>query len=140
MNHTKSLEDKLQIEKEDRRLLPNVPDPSGRRTNVDRRQGMTGEIRNSDFREYTASAEAGRRFRVSIPVTMTIEAGGRKYEVKGTCEDISSTGMLLTLTEGEKTVEEGKKGERISVKITEKLRRADKLYKLVDAKEVRERK
>lgn len=36
-------------------------------------------------------------------------------------------------------VEEGKKGERISVKITEKLRRADKLYKLVDAKEVRER-
>jgi putative protease len=37
-------------------------------------------------------------------------------------------------------VEEGKKGERISVKITEKLRRADKLYKLVDAKEVRERK
>lgn len=82
MNHTKSLEDKLQIEKEDRRLLPNVPDPSGRRTNVDRRQGMTGEIRNSDFRKYTASAEAGRRFRVSIPVTMTIEAGGRKYEVK----------------------------------------------------------
>lgn len=38
MNHTKSLEDKLQIEKEDRRLLPNVPDLSGRRTNVDRRQ------------------------------------------------------------------------------------------------------
>jgi putative protease len=36
-------------------------------------------------------------------------------------------------------IEEGKKGERISVKITEKLRRADKLYKLVDAKEVRER-
>jgi putative protease len=36
-------------------------------------------------------------------------------------------------------VEEGKKGERISVKIAEKLRRADKLYKLVDAKEVRER-
>ena len=109
VNHTKSLEDKLQIEKEDRRLLPNVPDPSGRRTNVDRRQGMTGEIRNSDFRKYTASAEAGRRFRVSIPVTMTIEAGGRKYEVKGTCEDISSTGMLLTLEEGAKAVKEGEK-------------------------------
>jgi putative protease len=37
-------------------------------------------------------------------------------------------------------VDEGKKGERISVKIDEKLRRADKLYKLIDAKEVRERK
>lgn len=48
VNHTKNLEDKLQIEKEDRRLLPNVPDPSGRRTNVDRRQGMDGEIRDSD--------------------------------------------------------------------------------------------
>jgi putative protease len=37
-------------------------------------------------------------------------------------------------------VEEGKKGERISVQINEKLRRADKLYKLIDAKEVKERK
>lgn len=37
-------------------------------------------------------------------------------------------------------VEEGKKGERISIQIDEKLRRADKLYKLIDAKEVKERK
>ncbi|WP_288930465.1 PilZ domain-containing protein, partial [uncultured Dialister sp.] len=107
VNHTKNLEDKLQIEKEDRRLLPNVPDPSGRRTNVDRRQGMDGEIRDSDFRAYTASAEAGRRFKVHIPVTVTAGAGGRKQVVKGICEDISSTGMLLTLAEGEKKVKEG---------------------------------
>ncbi|MBN2636128.1 MAG: U32 family peptidase [Prolixibacteraceae bacterium] len=37
-------------------------------------------------------------------------------------------------------VDEGKKGERISVQIDEKLRRADKLYKLIDAKEVKNRK
>lgn len=36
-------------------------------------------------------------------------------------------------------VEEGKKGERISVPIPEKLRRSDKLYKMIDAKEVKER-
>jgi len=36
-------------------------------------------------------------------------------------------------------VEEGKKGERVSVKIDTKLRRMDKLYKLIDAKEVKER-
>jgi len=36
-------------------------------------------------------------------------------------------------------VEEGKKGERISVPIDEKLRRADKLYKMIDAREVKER-
>ncbi len=37
------------------------------------------------------------------------------------------------------SVDEGKKGERISVQIGEKLRRADKLYKLIDAKEVKGR-
>lgn len=88
--------DKLQIEKEDRRLLPNVPDPTGRRTNVDRRQEMLGDIRDSDFRKYIASAEAGRRFRVRIPVTLKI--GGTTH--KGTCEDISSTGMLFTADDG----------------------------------------
>ncbi len=36
-------------------------------------------------------------------------------------------------------VNEGKKGERISVPVDIKLRRADKLYKMIDAKEVKER-
>ncbi len=36
-------------------------------------------------------------------------------------------------------VDEGKKGERISVPVDIKLRRADKLYKMIDAKEVKER-
>ena len=37
-------------------------------------------------------------------------------------------------------VEEGKRGERISVQIDEKLRRADKLFKLINAEEVKGRK
>lgn len=38
-----------------------------------------------------------------------------------------------------KPVDEGKKGERISIQIEEKVRRADKLFKMIDAKEVKER-
>lgn len=38
-----------------------------------------------------------------------------------------------------KPVEEAKKGEQISIQIDEKIRRADKLYKMVDAKEVKHR-
>lgn len=109
MDHTKNLEDKLQIEKKDRRLLPNVPDPSGRRTNVDRRQGMSDYIRDRDFRSYTASAEAGRRFSVHIPVTLAVGSGSKKRNIKGICEDISSTGMLLTLEEGAMKPKEGEK-------------------------------
>lgn len=39
-----------------------------------------------------------------------------------------------------KPVEEAKKGELISIQIDEKVRRADKLFKMIDAKEVKERK
>ena len=55
-----------------------------------------------------------------------------------------TTGVVET-TVGEirtsdlKSVEEGKKGEFVSVKIEGKIRRADKLYKMIDAKEVKER-
>jgi putative protease len=55
-----------------------------------------------------------------------------------------TTGVVETTVEEIRVdllpVEEGKKGERISVKISDKLRRADKLYKFIDAKEVQERK
>lgn len=55
-----------------------------------------------------------------------------------------TTGVVETLvpeirTADLKSVEEGKKGEYVSVKIEQKIRRADKLYKMIDAKEVKER-
>ena len=55
-----------------------------------------------------------------------------------------TTGVVETLvpeirTAELKSVEEGKKGEYVSVKIEQKIRRADKLYKMIDAKEVKER-
>lgn len=90
-------EDRLQELKEDRRLLPHVPDVTGQRTNMDRRQANEWDKirREQDFEKYVASAEAGRRFKVQIPVRATWKEGGITREIKGTCVDISSTGMLL---------------------------------------------
>lgn len=90
-------EDKLQNIKEDRRLLPNVPDLTGRRTHMDRRQGSEADKkrREEDFAKYIASAEAGRRFKVHIPVRLVYQTGSGKKEIRGICQDISSTGMLL---------------------------------------------
>lgn len=90
-------EDRLQELKEDRRLLPHVPDVTGQRTNMDRRQANQWDKvrREQDFEKYVASAEAGRRFKVQISVRVVWKEGGVKREIRGTCVDISSTGMLL---------------------------------------------
>ncbi len=90
-------EDRLQELKEDRRMLPHVPDVTGQRTNMDRRQANEWDKirREQDFEKYVASAEAGRRFKVQIPVRLTWKEGGVKREIRGTCLDISSTGMLF---------------------------------------------
>lgn len=99
-------EDKLQTIKEDRRLLPYVPDVTGRRTNMDRRQGREADKkqREVDFETYVASAEAGRRFKVHIPVRLEYKEKGRTIKLKGTCLDISSTGMLFVLEEKRKSI------------------------------------
>ena len=76
----------------------------------------------AEFKLETSNLKVGDEIVVSGPTTGVVETTVNEIRVE-----------LLP-------VDEGKKGERISVKIDEKLRRADKLYKLVDAKEVRERK
>lgn len=76
----------------------------------------------AEFKLETSNLKVGDEIIISGPTTGVVETTVEEIRVE-----------LLP-------VDEGKKGERISVKIDEKLRRADKLYKLVDAKEVRERK
>jgi len=76
----------------------------------------------AEFKLETSNLKVGDEIVVSGPTTGVVETVVEEIRVE-----------LLP-------VDEGKKGERISVKIDEKLRRADKLYKLIDAKEVRERK
>lgn len=113
-----STDDRLQELKEDRRLLPYVPDVTGRRTNADRRQASEQDKirRDQDYERYVASAEAGRRFKVKIPVRLTYTAAGKKRGVSGTCMDISSTGMLF-IADDEKAVTDMPKEVMLSFQI-----------------------
>ncbi len=78
-------------------------------------------IKVAEFKLETKNLKVGDEIIISGPTTGVVETTVNEIRV-----DLKPT-------------EEGKKGERISILINEKLRRADKLYKLIDAKEVKER-
>lgn len=113
-----STDDRLQELKEDRRLLPYVPDVTGRRTNADRRQASERDKirRDQDYGKYIESAEAGRRFKVKIPVRLTYKVEGKKKVLRGTCMDISSTGMLF-IADDEKALTDMPKEGQLSFEI-----------------------
>ena len=79
-------------------------------------------LKVAEFKLETNNLKIGDKIIVSGPTTGVVETVIKEIRV-----DL-------------KPVEEGKKGERISVQIDKKLRRADKLYKLVDGKDLKERK
>ena len=81
------IEDLLLHETKDRRLFPNVPDPSGRRSNSSRRNNHEGESR-PEYAEF-----AGQRYEVKLDVGVTL--GKRTFH--GTTENISQTGMLVKM-------------------------------------------
>ena len=87
----------------DRRLFPNVPDPSGRRSNASRRNNHEGEAR-PEYAEF-----AGQRYEVAVDVAITC---GKK-QLRGTTENISQTGMLVKLPEG--TDLSGLEGEAVTL-------------------------
>ncbi|MCR5844033.1 MAG: glycosyltransferase [Oscillospiraceae bacterium] len=79
--------DLLLHETKDRRLFPNVPDPSGKRSNTSRRNNHEGEPR-PEYAEF-----AGQRYEVEVDVAVSI---GRRI-VRGKTENLSQTGMLLKM-------------------------------------------
>ena len=81
--------DSILRETKDRRLFPNVPDPSHRRSNASRRNNHEGEARP----EYATFA--GQRYESEVKVS--ISYGGKT--VKGTTVNLSQTGMLAKLPE-----------------------------------------
>ncbi len=85
----KEVSDLLLHETKDRRLFPNVPDPSGRRSNSSRRNNHDGEQR-PEYAQF-----AGQRYEVAIKVTINHE----KARLVGQTENISQTGMLVKLPE-----------------------------------------
>lgn len=81
-----------------------------------------GNIQVAEFKLETANLKVGDEILISGPTTGVVETVVEEVRVNL------------------EPVDEAKKGERISIKIGEKLRRADKLFKMIDAKEVKERK
>ena len=80
-------EDHILLETKDRRLFPNVPDPSGRRSHATRRNNHEGEARP----EYATFA--GQRYEVTVNVT--IRCGD--IMIHGKTVNMSQTGMLVAL-------------------------------------------
>ena len=100
------VEDILLVQKSDRRVLSKVPDPDGVRTNFDRRQ-VSDETKDASFVSLIEREEKGRRYLVNYDVELQYVTGGRKKtcSVKGV--DISTSGMLLSLTAEEKPLAQG---------------------------------
>ncbi|MBU5428075.1 glycosyltransferase [Tissierella pigra] len=82
--------------KEDRRLLPNVPDDTQKRSNIDRRgKGRLDDSTNVN--DFIKASESGIRYKVNYKVKVIFENNGVKgsFYCKGI--DISMTGILLEI-------------------------------------------
>lgn len=82
--------------KEDRRLLPNVPDDIQKRSNIDRRgKGRLDDSTNVN--DFIKASESGIRYKVNYKVKVIFENNGVKgsFYCKGI--DISMTGILLEI-------------------------------------------
>ena len=85
--------DILLSERQDRRILPDVPDPTGQRSAFDRR----GYVKDTD--DITAimkKRKSGIRYRSKFPVTLRMKnTEGKMQSFAGESRDISETGMLI---------------------------------------------
>ena len=82
--------------KEDRRLLPNVPDDTQKRSNIDRR----GKYRLDDsinVNDFIKANELGIRYKVNYKVKVIFENNGVKSSFYCKGIDISMTGILLEI-------------------------------------------
>ncbi len=79
------------------------------------------KLKVAEFELQTSNLKVGDEIVITGPTTGVVETTVKEIRV-----DL-------------KPVEEAKKGERFSIQIDEKIRRADKLFKMIDAKEVKER-
>lgn len=110
----KELEDTLLNPRQDRRLLANVPDESGVRSNTDRRGSNNAD--GASFDEYVLKNKLGIRYQADIQVHVKCQLSyGRKKTLKLQGKDISSGGMLLRLS-GESQLDTLCKAETIELK------------------------
>ena len=97
----KEIEDILIETKGDRRLLPNVPDKTKQRSNIDRRgKGIQGGFKGN-INDFIKTREAGIRYKVSYEVEVICKSKDRKTKFFCQAIDISMTGILLQIRKKE---------------------------------------
>ena len=96
MRKKKVIEDRILEAQGDRRLMPNVPDPSNRRSNHDRRDNKSDDDSRPQYATY-----AGQRFNVHVKTQVLLD-NGKSFD--GTSVDISQTGMMLQVPEEMRTL------------------------------------
>lgn len=79
-------------EKKDRRLLPNVPDPSRQRSKMDRRGDITAD---ENLSSVMSDYRLGIRYVSDFKVKLSAHHHAHLVKAAGTCADISDTGMLI---------------------------------------------
>lgn len=93
----KDVKNILLREKEDRRLLSNVPDKTRTRTNTDRRgNGYVNET-TQNVNDFIENKQAGIRYQVNYEVEITCIKNKKKSKIICQGIDISMTGILLRL-------------------------------------------
>lgn len=93
----KDVKNILLREKEDRRLLSNVPDKTRTRTNTDRRgNGYVNET-TQNVNDFIENKQAGIRYQVNYEVEITCIKNKKKSKIICRGIDISMTGILLRL-------------------------------------------
>lgn len=82
-------------ERKDRRILPDVPDPEGKRSVLDRR-GVEGD--DNDIYSVMKNRKSGIRYEASFPVEIRFkDKNGSPVYISGKCRDISGTGILVSV-------------------------------------------
>ncbi len=101
--------------KEDRRLLPNVPEPPGNRIAIDRRGFPLGEELPAELHPNAVQEwkDSGMRYEADFPVRARFSIDDHQHRFMNVrCVEISETGMLLRIPrDHEEDLDKLKKGE-----------------------------
>ena len=107
--------DVLLDERKDRRILPDVPDPSRQRSAFDRRGAQEAE---QDIEAVMKKRKSGIRYQSSFPVNIIYEdEQKKKHTIVSESSDISETGILVQLND-QSNWEEIKNGKNLRLRFT----------------------
>ena len=111
----KDISEVLPVGKPDRRLLSKVPDKERMRTNTDRRQAMSNE-KSGGAATLIENEIGGRRYLVNYDVAVQYSSALRNISYSGKSIDISTTGMLLEISQED--AKDMQPGEQVRLKFT----------------------